>query len=251
MVLDGELAGRRAIVTGGASGIGRAIATAFAERGAHVIVADRDADAAESVASVIGGEAWHVDLSDVAALSRIELSADILVNNAGVQHVSPIHEFDPERFGLLLRLMLESPFLLTRAVLPGMYERGFGRIINVSSVHGLRASAYKSAYVAAKHGLEGLSKVTALEGAPHGVTSNCINPGYVSTPLVQKQIADQARVHGIPESEVIEKVMLVHNPIKRMVEPEDVASLACWLAGPHASMVTGASYTMDGGWSAQ
>ena len=132
-----------------------------------------------------------------------------------------------------------------------MYERGWGRVINLSSVHGLRASAFKAAYVAAKHGLEGLSKVTALEGAPHGVTSNCINPGYVNTALVQKQIADQAIAHGIPESEVIEKVMLVHNPIKRMVDPDDVASLAVWLAGPHASMVTGASYTIDGGWTAQ
>lgn len=246
-----ELVGKRAIVTGGASGIGAAIARGFAEQGAHVIVADLDGAAAESVASSINGEPWQVDLSDVAALATIDLTADILVNNAGIQHVSPIAEFDPERFRFLLTLMLESPFLLTRAVLPGMYERGFGRIINVSSVHGLRASAFKSAYVAAKHGLEGLSKVTALEGAPHGVTSNCINPGYVATPLVQKQIADQARVHGIPESEVVEKVMLVHNPIKRMVDPDDVASLACWLAGPHASMVTGASYTMDGGWSAQ
>ncbi|CAN5455198.1 3-hydroxybutyrate dehydrogenase [soil metagenome] len=246
-----ELAGKRGVVTGGASGIGAAIARAFAEQGAHVVVADLDGAAAQALATEIGGEAWAVDLSDTDALAKVELTADILVNNAGIQHVSPIHEFDPARFSLILTLMLESPFLLTRAVLPGMYERGFGRIINVSSVHGIRASPFKSAYVAAKHGLEGLSKVTALEGGPHGVTSNCINPGYVLTPLVEKQIADQARVHGIPESEVVEKVMLAHNPIKRMVDTADVASLACWLAGPHASMVTGASYTMDGGWSAQ
>src|SRR5690606_27702250 len=147
------------------------------------------------------------------------LEADILVNNAGIQRVAPITEFDPENFRLLLRLMLESPFLLIRAVLPGMYERGWGRIINISSAHGLRASAYKSAYVSAKHGLEGLSKVTALEGAPHGVTSNCINPAYVRTPLVEKQIADQARVHGIPESEVVEKIMLTETAVKRLVEP--------------------------------
>lgn len=245
------LAGRRAIVTGGAAGIGESIVRAFAAEGAHVIVADRDADRAAAVAQSVGGEAWAVDLSDTAALAELSLTADILVNNAGIQQVSPIESFDPERFRLILTLMLESPFLLTRAVLPGMYERGFGRIINLSSVHGLRASAFKSAYVAAKHGLEGLSKVTALEGAPHGVTSNCINPGYVNTALVQKQIADQALAHGIPESEVVEKVMLVHNPIKRMVDPDDVASLAVWLAGPHASMVTGASYTIDGGWTAQ
>lgn len=246
-----DFVGRRAIVTGGASGIGEAIARAFADRGAHVIVADRDGDSASRIAAEIGGEAWQVDLSDTTALAELSLDADILVNNAGIQHVSPIEQFDPERFRLILALMLEAPFLLTRAVLPGMYAKGFGRIINLSSVHGLRASAFKSAYVAAKHGLEGLSKVTALEGAEHGVTSNCIEPGYVNTPLVQKQIADQARVHGIAESEVVPKVMLAHNPIKRMVEPDDVASLACWLAGPHASMATGASYTMDGGWSAQ
>lgn len=245
------LAGRRAIVTGGAAGIGEAIVRAFAAEGAFVIVADRDAERAGAVAESVGGEAWAVDLSDTAALAELSLTADILVNNAGIQQVSPIESFDPERFRLILTLMLESPFLLTRAVLPGMYERGFGRIINLSSVHGLRASAFKSAYVAAKHGLEGLSKVTALEGAPHGVTSNCINPGYVNTALVQKQIADQAAAHGIPESEVVEKVMLAHNPIKRMVDPDDVASLAVWLAGPHASMVTGASYTIDGGWTAQ
>lgn len=246
-----ELEGRRAVVTGGASGIGEAIARAFAAQGAHVVVADLDGDAAAAVAASIGGEAWRVDLSDTVALAELSLEADILVNNAGIQHVSPIDEFDPAKFRLILALMLEAPFLLERAVLPGMYAKGFGRIINVSSVHGLRASAYKSAYVAAKHGLEGLSKVTALEGAEHGVTSNCIEPGYVNTPLVQKQIVDQARVHGIPENEVVARVLLAHNPIKRMVEPDDVASLACWLAGPHASMVTGASYTMDGGWSAQ
>jgi len=246
-----ELAGRRAVVTGGASGIGEAIARAFAAEGADVVVADLDGDAATRVASEIGGEAWQVDLSDTAALATLRLDADILVNNAGIQHVSPIEDFDPARFHLILMLMLEAPFLLTRAVLPGMYANGFGRIINLSSVHGLRASAFKSAYVAAKHGLEGFSKVTALEGAEHGVTSNCIEPGYVNTALVQKQIADQARVHGISEDEVVPKILLAHNPIKRMVEPPDVASLALWLAGPHASMVTGASYTIDGGWSAQ
>ncbi len=161
-------------------------------------------------------------------------TSTFLVNNAGVQHVSPIEDFAPERFSFILRLMLEAPFLLIRAALPGMYDRGFGRVINVSSVHGLRASAYKSAYVAAKHGLEGLSKVTALEGGPRGVTSNCIDPGYVRTPLVEKQIADQARVHGIPEEEVLANVMLTESAIKRLVEPSEVASLALWLAGDTA-----------------
>jgi len=238
-------------VTGGASGIGAACARAFAAAGAHVIVADLNADAAEGLANELGGEAWHVDLSDTKALYDLTLDVDILVNNAGIQHVSPIEEFDPERFAFILRLMLESPFLLIRATLPKMYERGHGRIVNISSAHGLRASAFKVAYVSAKHGLEGLSKVTALEGGSHGVTSNCINPAYVRTPLVEKQIADQARIHGIPEAEVVEKIMLSEIAIKRLVEPEEVADLALWLAGDTAGMVTGASYTMDGGWTAR
>lgn len=246
-----DLTGRKALITGGASGIGAACASAFAAAGAHVIVADLNGDAAQTLAKELGGEAWQVDLSDTKALADLELDVDILVNNAGVQHVSPIEDFDPERFSFIVRLMLESPFLLIRAALPKMYERGFGRVINLSSAHGLRASAYKSAYVAAKHGLEGLSKVTALEGGAHGVTSNCINPAYVRTPLVEKQIADQARMHGIPESEVVEKIMLADLAVKRLVEPHEVGDLALWLAGDTAGMVTGASYTMDGGWTAR
>lgn len=246
-----DLSGRRALVTGGASGIGAACATAFAAAGAHVIVADLNGEAADAVAKQLGGESWQVDLSDTKALADLELDVDIVVNNAGVQHVSPLEDFDPERFSFILRLMLESPFLLIRAALPKMYERAHGRIINISSAHGLRASAYKSAYVAAKHGLEGLSKVAALEGGAHGVTSNCINPAYVRTPLVEKQIADQARIHGIPESDVVEKIMLADLAIKRLVEPREVGDLALWLAGDTAGMVTGASYTMDGGWTAR
>ena len=246
-----DLIGRKALVTGGASGIGEATARALAAVGAHVVIADLDAGRARTIADELGGEAWQVDLSDTAALATLSLDVDVLVNNAGIQHVSPIEEFDPERFSLILDLMLEAPFLLIRAALPHMYRNGFGRIVNISSVHGLRASPFKSAYVAAKHGLEGLSKVTALEGAPHGVTSNCVNPGYVRTPLVEKQIADQARLHGIPESEVIEKVMLSESAIKRLVEPAEVADLVVWLCGDRASMVTGSSYLMDGGWSAR
>lgn len=246
-----DLAGKRAVVTGGASGIGFACAQEFARRGAYVIIADLNADAATAAAAEIGGETWIVDLSDTAVLDDLSLQADILVNNAGIQRVSPIVDFDPEAFRTIQRIMLEAPFLLIRAVLPGMYERGWGRVVNISSVHGLRASAFKSAYVAAKHGLEGLSKVTALEGGPHGVTSNCINPGYVRTPLVEKQIADQARLNGIPESEVVERIMLTESAIKRLVEASEVASLAGWLVSNAAGMVTGASYTMDGGWSAR
>jgi len=246
-----DLTGRTAVVTGGASGIGAACCRALAAAGAIVTVADLNGDAAAALAAEIGGTAWQVDLSDTAALAELKFDTDILVNNAGIQHVSPIEDFDPARFSLILRLMLESPFLLIRAALPAMYERGFGRIINISSVHGLRASPFKSAYVAAKHGLEGLSKVTALEGGPHGVTSNCVNPGYVRTPLVEKQIVDQARVHGVPESDVVSKIMLTESAIKRLVEPSEVADLVVWLSGSTSGMVTGASYTMDGGWSAR
>ncbi|WP_109473729.1 3-hydroxybutyrate dehydrogenase [Ornithinimicrobium cavernae] len=242
---------RKALVTGGGSGIGAAIARRLATDGLHVVVADRDRGAAEALAAEVGGEAWVADLSDTAALEDLRLDCDVLVNNAGIQRVAPIHELDPEDFRLIHRLMLESPFLLVRAALPHMYARGWGRVINVSSAHGLRASEFKVAYVSAKHGLEGLSKVTALEGAPHGVTSNCINPGYVRTPLVEKQIADQASTHGIPEDEVIEKVMLTRSAIKALIEPGDVGALAGFLASDAAGMVTGASYAMDGGWTAQ
>ena len=246
-----DLSGKKALVTGAASGIGAASARALARAGAHVVVADLDGAAAEAVASEIGGEAWQVDLSDTDALASLTLDVDILVNNAGIQHVSPIETFDPAKFHLIMTLMLESPFLLIRAALPHMYRGGFGRIINISSVHGVRASEFKSAYVAAKHGLEGLSKVTALEGGAHGVTSNCVNPGYVRTPLVEKQIADQAALHGVPESEVVEKVMLTESAIKRLLEPSEVADLVLWLSGDSAGMVTGSSYMMDGGWSAR
>ncbi|WP_337001605.1 MULTISPECIES: 3-hydroxybutyrate dehydrogenase [unclassified Microbacterium] len=246
-----DLKGRTALVTGAASGIGAACSVALAHAGARVLIADRDAVGAERVAAEIGGEVLVLDLADLAALADRAFDADILVNNAGIQTVAPIVEFDPSAFRRMLDIMVTAPFLLTRAVLPGMYERGWGRIVNISSVHGIRASEYKSAYVTAKHALEGLSKVTALEGAAHGVTSNCLNPGYVRTPLVEKQIADQARVHGIPESEVVEKVMLVESAVKRLLEPAEVADLALWLCGPTAASVTGASYAMDGGWSAR
>jgi 3-hydroxybutyrate dehydrogenase len=246
-----DLDGRTAIVTGGASGIGAACARELAGRGARVTVADVDEVAAKSLADEIAGTAWAVDLLDVTALENLELDVDILVNNAGVQTINPIADFVPDKFRNMLALMVEVPFLLIRAALPHMYANGFGRVINISSVHGLRASEFKVAYVTAKHGLEGLSKVTALEGGPHGVTSNCVNPGYVRTPLVTKQIADQARAHGISEDDVVAKVMLTESAIKRLVEPEEVASLVGWLASPTAGMVTGASYTMDGGWTAR
>ncbi|GAB3538075.1 3-hydroxybutyrate dehydrogenase [Arthrobacter tecti] len=247
----GPLAGRRAIVTGGASGIGAACVRELAAQGAFVVVVDRDAEGAGGLAKEVEGEVWAVDLLETGELEDLALEADILINNAGIQVVSPIEEFDPADFRRIHILMLEVPFLLMRAVLPSMYRKKFGRIINVSSVHGLRASAFKTAYVSAKHGLEGLSKVAALEGGPHGVTSNCVNPGYVRTPLVENQVADQARVHGISEDEVLERIMLTESAVKRLVEPSEVASLVGWLASEQAGMVTGASYTMDGGWSAR
>jgi 3-hydroxybutyrate dehydrogenase len=250
MAAPSSLSGRRALITGGASGIGRACAERLAADGAHVLVADRDADAAEAVATQVGGSAVAVDLSDLAAVDALDLAVDILVNNAGLQHVAPIHEFPVDRFSYILRLMLEAPFRLVRGALPHMYAQGWGRVVNISSVHGLRASEFKSAYVTAKHGLEGLSKVIALEGAAHGVTSNCVNPAYVRTPLVEGQIADQARAHGLSEDDVVEQVMLAPAAIKRLIEPAEVADAVSWLCSPSATSVTGTSLVMDGGWSA-
>jgi 3-hydroxybutyrate dehydrogenase len=246
-----DLSGRSALVTGAASGIGRACAGRLAQAGASVTVLDLDGDAAKRVAGEIGGDAVQADLSDYEVLDNLEVDADIIVNNAGLQHVAAVEEFPPERFSLIVRIMLEAPFRIIRKALPGMYENGWGRIVNISSVHGLRASPYKSAYVSAKHGLEGLSKTVALEGGPRGVTSNCVNPAYVRTPLVEKQIADQARSHGIPEEEVIEKIMLTEPAIKRLIEPEEVAELATFLCSKEASFVNGASIVMDGGWTAR
>jgi 3-hydroxybutyrate dehydrogenase len=244
------LDGRRALITGGASGIGRACAIRLAEAGASVMVVDRDAEGAKSVAEAVGGQAVTVDLSDLDAVDALDLDVDVLVNNAGLQHVAPLHEFPVERFSFILRLMLEAPFRLVRGALPRMYERGWGRVVNISSVHGLRASAYKSAYVTAKHGLEGLSRVIALEGAPHGVTSNCVNPGYVRTPLVEGQIADQAKAHGISEDQVVGQVLLTRAAVKRLIEPAEVADAVAFLCSPGAASMTGMSLAMDGGWSA-
>lgn len=243
--------GRVAMVTGAASGIGRACAARLAADGAKVIAVDWSADGLAALAADVPGlDTRAVDLTDFDAIAALPTDVDILVNNAGVQHVSPVEEFPIEQFERIHRLMLLAPFVLIRQSLPHMYEQGWGRIVNVSSVHGLRASAFKSAYVSAKHGLEGLSKTVALEGADKGVTSNCVNPAYVRTPLVEKQIADQARVHGLSEDEVVEKVMLTPVAVKRLIEPAEVGDLVAFLCGPSSASITGSSFTMDGGWTA-
>jgi 3-hydroxybutyrate dehydrogenase len=237
------------VVTGGASGIGRAVATRLAADGAAVVVLDRDRAAAEAVAAETGGRAVPIDLTDLDAIDDLPADADIVVNNAGIQRVAPIEQFPPEAFALMMRLMVEAPFRLVRHYLPGMYARRWGRIVNISSVHGVRASEFKVAYVTAKHALEGFSKVTALEGAAHGVTSNCVNPAYVRTPLVDRQIADQARTHGIGEDEVVEKIMLAPAALKRLLDPGEVAAAVAYLCSDDASFITGSSLMIDGGWS--
>ncbi|MFJ6793644.1 3-hydroxybutyrate dehydrogenase [Streptomyces sp. NPDC091268] len=245
-----DLTGRTAMVTGAGSGIGRACARALAAAGARVHVVDLDAEAAKSAAEETGGLAHAVDLSRASLVGELPTEVDILVNNAGLQHVAPLTEFPPDRFELMQKVMVHAPFLLLRQTLPHMIAGGWGRIVNISSVHGLRASPYKAAYVTAKHAMEGLSKVAALEGAPHGVTSNCINPGYVRTPLVEQQIAAQAAAHGIDPERVVGEVLLSRSAIKRMIEPAEVAAVAVWLCGPHTGYITGASLPVDGGWSA-
>ena len=245
-----DLTGRTALVTGAASGIGAACVARLAADGASVYAVDRDEEGLGQFAELASVTTLPTDLSDLEAVDALPAGVDILVNNAGIQHVSPIEDFPCEQWDLILRLMLTSPFRLVRRVLPHMYAGQWGRVVNISSVHGLRASAFKSAYVSAKHGLEGLSKVTALEGAPHGVTSNCVNPAYVRTPLVERQISDQARAHGIGEDEVVEKIMLGPVAVKRLIEPCEVADLVAFLCGPSAASISGSSFTMDGGWTA-
>ncbi|MEV0700815.1 3-hydroxybutyrate dehydrogenase [Saccharopolyspora sp. NPDC050389] len=243
-----DLGDKRALVTGAASGIGAAVARRLAAAGAEVIAVDRAAEV-EAIAAEIDAEARIVDLADLDAAAALGDRVDIVVNNAGFQHVAPIHRFPADTFSAMLRVMVEAPFRIVRAALPGMYDRGWGRIVNISSVHGLRASPFKSAYVTAKHAIEGLSKATALEGAAHGVTSNCVCPGFARTPLVERQIADQAELLRVPEDQVLEDVLLARTPIKRLVEPTEVAELAVWLCGPGTTSITGASFPIDGGWT--
>jgi 3-hydroxybutyrate dehydrogenase len=251
-----DLSGKRALVTGAASGIGLAIARHLGELGADVVVSDLADDRLDAaVAGIQGAQGLPADLSrrgEVHALAEQSKPVDILVNNAGLQHVSPIEEFDEDRFDLLQAVMLAAPFLLIRALIPGMYERGWGRVVNISSVHGLVASPYKSAYVAAKHGVIGLTKAIALEAAARSgnVTVHAICPSYVRTPLVEGQVADQAKAHGIPEEEVVEKVLLTQNAVKRLIEPAEVARAVEFLCSDMSWTMTGSALAMDAGWLA-
>lgn len=249
-----DLTGRTALVTGAASGIGRACALRLAAAGAEVRAVDLDTAGLETLDAGHGTlRPYALDLTTPDGLDAAEEAAagtDILVNGAGIQRVSPLEKFPPDMFRTMLTLMLEAPFRLTRGALPQMYEAGWGRIVHISSAHGARASAYKSAYVSAKHGLEGLSKVTALEGAEHGVTSNCVSPGYVRTPLVERQIADQAAAHGITPERVTSEILLAESALKRLLEPEEVAEAVAYLCSPHASFITGATLPLDGAWTA-
>jgi len=250
------LGGHRALVTGSASGIGKATAAKLASLGADVVLSDLPGPALDRVGKEIAGcEIVPADLSDRFEVERLARQAgpvDILCNNAGLQHVGPIETFPPERWDRILAVMLTAPFLLIQRLLPSMYDAGWGRVLNISSVHGLVASPYKSAYVTAKHGLIGLTKTVALEAAERasGVTAHAICPSYVRTPLVETQIADQARVHGIPEAEVLEEVFLTSNAVKRLIEPEEVAEVAAWLCGPLGWTMTGGIIPMDAGWLA-
>lgn len=248
------------LITGAASGIGAGMARLLAEAGRHLIVSDLDTAAAAQVAEGIraeGGSAESVALdvtsddSIAAALSALTRPVDVLINNAGLQYVAPLEEFPPAKWDFLVQVMLVGVARLTRAVLPGMRERGFGRIINIGSIHALVASPYKSAYVAAKHGLVGFSKVIALETADADITINTICPSYVKTPLVDRQIADQARTRGIPESEVISQIMLKPMPKGVFIEMDELAGIAAFLASPAARNITGQTLAVDGGWTVQ
>jgi 3-hydroxybutyrate dehydrogenase len=259
------LKGKSVIVTGSTSGIGLGIARAFAAQGCNVMLNGfgdavaieklRSELAAKHSTTILYSSADMAKPAEVAAMvdqaARRFGAVDVLVNNAGIQHVAPVEEFPVEKWDQILAINLSSVFHAIRAALPGMKRRDWGRIINIASAHGLVASPYKSAYIAAKHGVIGLTKTVALETAGEGITCNAICPGYVLTPLVEKQIDDQAKVHQIPRDEVINKVILERQPSKQFVQIDEVAALAVFLAGDAAASITGSAYSIDGGWTAQ
>ena len=248
------------LVTGSASGIGAELAHELARSGCHVVVSDLKLDDAESVAASIrgsGGSAEGLALdvtsddSVGAALAAVSRPVDVLVNNAGLQYVAPLEQFPPQKWDYLIQVMLTGVARLTRAVLPGMRQRGFGRIVNMGSIHSLVASPYKSAYVAAKHGLVGFSKAIALETADTDITINTICPSYVKTPLVDQQIAAQARTHGMAESEVVERIMLKPMPKAVFIGFDELAGITSFLLSPAARNITGQMIVVDGGWTVQ
>lgn len=261
MSSERSLHGRTSLVTGSTSGIGLAIATELAAQGSAVVLngiatAD-DAERMRRELADVHGVAVTFDPADlrdpsaIAAMIGRAGAVDILVNNAGIQHVAPLEAFPADRWDAIIAVNLSAAFHATKAVLPGMKQRGYGRIINIASAHGLVASPFKSAYVAAKHGIIGLTKVTALEVAEHGITCNAICPGYVWTPLVERQVADQAKAHGITEQEVTEQVFLAGQPTKRFVQVSEIAEMVTFLCSAAAVSVTGAALAIDGGWTAR
>lgn len=247
-----------AVVTGGASGIGRAVAEKLSGLGCKVVIADFNPETGNAAAEAIGATFMQADLSDaeqcrslIEQAAKLHGSVDILVNNAGFQHISPIEDFPVDQWNKLLAVMLTAPFLLMRYSWPMMKQNGWGRVINIASVHAMVASPFKSGYISAKHGVIGLTKTAALEGGEFGITVNAICPAYVRTPLVENQIADQARTRGIKEEQVVTDVMLKNAAIKKLIEPEEVANLVAFLASDQASSITGSSMTIDSGWTAQ